>query len=940
MPQDSIVIRGAREHNLKNVTLSIPRNSLTVITGVSGSGKSSLAFDTLYAEGQRRYVESLSAYARQFLELMEKPDVDSIEGLSPAISIEQKSVSKNPRSTVGTVTEIYDYLRLLFARVGVPFCHRCGKPIAAQSAQQITDRLLSLPEGSRLALLAPVIRGRKGEYRKELDKFARDGFLRARVDGEIKNLDEDIILDRKKKHDIELVVDRLVVKEGVRARLADAVELALKHGEGTLIASVAGGEDLVFSEKLSCPTCGISYPEITPRFFSFNNPTGACPECDGLGATSVVDPELVVPDHSLSIREGALAPWRRRDSLFYLQTMNSLARQYDFSITTPWRKLPDIARQVVLYGTGERAVVFRYDNEERKGEVRRPFEGLIPNLRRRYRETDSQWIREEIHEFMSYRTCASCKGARLRPEAMWVKVAGRSISEVTRLSLREAGEFFGTLPLGKAEGEIASRILKEIRERLRFLVDVGLDYITLERATASLSGGEGQRIRLATQIGSSLVGVLYILDEPSIGLHPRDNDRLLRSLLSLRDLGNTVIVVEHDDDTIRTADFVVDMGLGAGVAGGSVVACGTPAEIARSPVSLTGKYLSGRLSIPVPSVRRPMVKGRELVVRGATHNNLKDLTVSFPLGTFTCVTGVSGSGKSSLVIDTLYRAAYRRFAPSADRPGEHNALTGLEHLEGVIDIDQSPIGRTPRSNPATYTGAFTPIRELFAQLPESKVRGYCVGRFSFNVKGGRCEACQGDGVRKIEMHFLPDIYVTCEVCGGRRFDRETLEVRFKGRNIAEVLEMTVEQAALHFSAVPAIHRKLSTLQQVGMGYIHLGQSATTLSGGEAQRVKLAKELCKRDTGKTLYILDEPTTGLHHDDIAKLLGVLDRLVDKGNTVVVIEHNTDVIRCADWVIDLGPEGGDRGGYLVASGTPEQVAKVPESHTGKVLRRVIRR
>ncbi len=937
MAQDSIVIRGARQHNLRNVTLTIPRDSLTVITGVSGSGKSSLAFDTLYAEGQRRYVESLSSYARQFLQLMEKPDVDSIEGLSPAISIEQKTVSKNPRSTVGTVTEVYDYLRLLFARVGIPFCHQCGKPITAQSAQQITDRLLALPEGTRLTVLAPVVRGRKGEYRKELEQFAREGFLRARVDGEIRGLDESIPLDRKRKHDIELVVDRLVVKEGVRSRLADAVELALRHGEGVLIAGI-GNEDHVFSEKLSCPTCGISYPEINPRFFSFNNPDGACPECDGLGATSIIDPDLVVPDPSLSLREGALAPWRRRDSLFYHQTMDALARQYGFALDAPWRRLSEQARQVILYGSGERPVTFRYDNEERRGEVRRPFEGIIPNLRRRYRETDSVWVREEISEFMSYRTCASCGGARLRPEALWVKVGGKSIHEVTLLSLREAQEFFHTLPLGKQEGQIAVRILKEIRGRLRFLVDVGLDYLSLARGTATLSGGEGQRIRLATQIGSSLVGVLYILDEPSIGLHPRDNDRLLRSLLSLRDLGNTVLVVEHDDDTIRTADFVVDMGPGAGVHGGAVVAAGTPAEILKHPDSLTGKYLSGRLSIHVPASRRPAAKGKTLTVRGATHNNLKGIDAEFPLGTFTCVTGVSGSGKSSLVIDTLYLALARRFAPSSDRPGEHKAISGAEFIDGIIDIDQSPIGRTPRSNPATYTGAFTPIRDLFAQLPEAKVRGYSVGRFSFNVKGGRCEACQGDGVRKIEMHFLPDVFVTCEVCGGKRFNRETLEVQFKGLSIADVLELTVDKAAELFAGVPTIHRKLVTLQQVGMGYIHLGQAATTLSGGEAQRVKLAKELSRRDTGNTLYILDEPTTGLHHDDIVKLLGVLNRLVDKGNTVVVIEHNTDVIKCADWVLDLGPEGGDRGGEIVAAGTPEQVAAVPESHTGKVLRKVL--
>ena len=939
MATDTILIKGAREHNLKNVNVRIPRDSLTVITGVSGSGKSSLAFDTLYAEGQRRYVESLSAYARQFLEQMDKPDVDSIEGLSPAISIEQKTVSRNPRSTVGTVTEIYDYLRLLFARIGVPYCYNCGRLIEARSSQQVIDALMELESGARLTLLAPIVRGRKGEYRKELEKFARQGFLRARIDGNIVGLDEEINLDRKKKHDIEIVVDRIVIKPEVRNRLADSVELSLKVGDGLLIALTGDGQESIFSEKLACATCQISYPEISPRFFSFNNPTGACSACGGLGFTTEIDPELIIPDPGLSIREGALAPWRKRNSMFYHQLLQSLASHFKFDINTPFKDLPDVAKQVILYGSGAEVVNFRYQDSSQLWKTRKPFEGVIPNLKRRYLETSSEHSREEIEAFMSNRTCESCKGARLRPESLHVKVGERNIHEVTTLSIGEALDFFRDLTLTDKEQEIGSRILKEIKERLGFLRDVGLDYLAMDRASGTLSGGEGQRIRLATQIGSSLMGVLYILDEPSIGLHPRDNSRLLRTLVQLRDMGNTVIVVEHDADTIRKSDYVVDMGPGAGVRGGKVVAQGPPKTIMESPESLTGKYLSGQMSIEIPDRRREAGLPGSLTVKGASQNNLKDIDVSFPLGTFTCVTGVSGSGKSSLVIETLYRALARSRSISAARPGAHNGIHGAEFVDKVIDIDQSPIGRTPRSNPATYTGAFTPIRELFSQVPESRIRGYKPGRFSFNVKGGRCEVCQGDGVKKIEMHFLPDIHVRCEVCESRRFNRETLEITYKGANIAEVLSRTVNQAAELFAEVPAIARKLRTLQDVGMGYIQLGQSATTLSGGEAQRVKLSRELSKRDTGRTLYILDEPTTGLHFDDVVKLLIVLNNLVDRGNTVIVIEHNLEVIKSADHIIDLGPEGGDDGGELVASGTPEDVAKVKGSYTGKFLKEMLR-
>ncbi|MDF1525472.1 MAG: excinuclease ABC subunit UvrA [bacterium] len=938
MATDTIIIKGAREHNLKNVNVSIPRDSLTVITGVSGSGKSSLAFDTLYAEGQRRYVESLSAYARQFLEQMDKPDVDSIEGLSPAISIEQKTVSRNPRSTVGTVTEIYDYLRLLFARIGIPFCYNCGRLIDARSSQQVIDALMELNSGSRLTLLAPVVRGRKGEYRKELEKFARQGFLRARIDGNIVGLDEEINLDRNKKHDIEIVVDRIVIKPEVRNRLADSVELALKVGDGLLISLTGEGQENIFSEKLACATCQISYPEISPRFFSFNNPTGACSACGGLGFTTEIDPELVIPDPGVSIREGALAPWRKRSSMFYHQLLQSLAGHYKFDLNTPFKDLPEIAKRVILYGSGSQAVNIQYEDASQQWKTRNPFEGVIPNLKRRYFETSSEHSREEIEAFMSNRTCESCKGARLRQESLHVKVGERNIHEVTTLSIGEALNFFRELSLTEKEQEIGSRILKEIQERLGFLRDVGLDYLALNRTSGTLSGGEGQRIRLATQIGSSLMGVLYILDEPSIGLHPRDNKRLLRTLLQLRDMGNTVIVVEHDPDTIRESDYVVDMGPGAGVRGGKVVAQGTPKTIMESDESLTGKYLSGRMSIEIPRTRRKAGALGCLNITGASQNNLKDIDVSFPLGTFTCVTGVSGSGKSSLVIETLYRTLAKSKSISATRPGTHNGIQGAQFIDRVIDIDQSPIGRTPRSNPATYTGAFTPIRELFSEVPESRIRGYKPGRFSFNVKGGRCEVCQGDGVKKIEMHFLPDIHVRCEVCEGRRFNRETLEITYKGVNIAEVLSKTVNQTADLFAEVPTIARKLHTLQEVGMGYIQLGQAATTLSGGEAQRVKLSRELSKRDTGSTLYILDEPTTGLHFDDVVKLLGVLNNLVEKGNTVIVIEHNLEVIKSADHIIDLGPEGGDEGGELVASGTPEEVAKVKGSYTGKFLKEIL--
>ncbi|MBI2881284.1 MAG: excinuclease ABC subunit UvrA [Candidatus Tectomicrobia bacterium] len=937
MAQRNIVIKGAREHNLKNISFEIPRDRLIVFTGISGSGKSSLAFDTLYAEGQRRYVESLSAYARQFLEQMDKPDVDSIEGLSPAISIEQKTTSKNPRSTVGTVTEIYDHLRLLYARVGRPHCYKCGRPIASQTIQQMVDRALALPLETRIQILAPIVRGRKGEYRKELADVARRGFVRARVDGRMADLSEPIHLHKNLKHDIDVVVDRLVIRRGAESRLADSLETALRLADGLATLWVAEGEEILFSEKFACPDCGISFPELSPRMFSFNSPYGACEACSGLGSLPHVDPGLVVPDPSLSLRQGAIRPWAHTTSVSYLGVLEALAGHYGFSLDAPFGKLPARVRKVLLEGSGEEEVEFFHDLARRRQRFRRPFDGVLAMLERRYRETASPEVRQEIEGYMTLQPCPACQGQRLRPESRAVLVGGRGVGEVAALSVKEARRFFGSLALTPHEMQIAERILREIRDRLEFLSRVGLDYLTLDRRSSTLAGGEAQRIRLATQVGASLVGVLYILDEPSIGLHQRDNRRLLHTLMRLRDLGNTVIVVEHDAETILTADYVLDLGPGAGRHGGYIVARGTPAEIMAHPDSLTGQYLSGALSIPVPE-RRRVPDGRFVSVLGASENNLKDLDVRFPLGVFTCVTGVSGSGKSTLVTEILYKALARRFYRSAEPPGRHRALEGVEHIDKVVDIDQSPIGRTPRSNPATYTGVFTFIRDLFAQVPEARKRGYKPGRFSFNIKGGRCEACQGDGLIRVEMHFLPDLYVTCQVCKGRRFNRETLEVLYKGQSIADVLDMTVDQALEFFENVPIVRDKLQTLRDVGLGYLRLGQSATTLSGGEAQRVKLSRELSKRATGRTLYILDEPTTGLHFADVRRLLEVLHRLTDAGNTVVVIEHNLEVIKTADHIIDLGPEGGDEGGRVVAVGTPEEVAEVPGSETGVFLRRVL--
>ncbi len=933
----SIHVRGAREHNLKNVDVAIPRDSLTVITGLSGSGKSSLAFDTIYAEGQRRYVESLSAYARQFLELMGKPDVDAIEGLSPAISIEQKTTSRNPRSTVGTVTEIHDYMRLLWARVGVPYSPATGLPIEAQTVSQMVDRVLALPEGARLLLLAPVVRDRKGEYRKELAELQRRGFTRVKVDGKLYEIGEVPALNRKVKHEIEAVVDRVVVREGIAQRLADSFEGALALSDGIVYAENAdSGERTVFSSRFACPVSGFTIEEIEPRLFSFNSPHGACPACDGLGVETFFDAALVVPDERRSLAEGAVAPWTGAQSPYYDQTLQSLARHFMVSTRTPWSELPDEVRAAILNGTGEADVAFTYKDGVRAYTVTKPFEGVLRNLQRRWTETDSAWVREEMARYQAQKPCAVCHGARLKPEALAVKVGGKTIAEASELSIRHALEWFrGVLPmLTPQRQEIARRILREIVERLQFLVDVGLDYLTLARGSATLSGGESQRIRLASQIGSGLTGVLYVLDEPSIGLHQRDNERLLGTLRRLKSLGNTVLVVEHDEDAIRAADYVIDMGPAAGIAGGLVVAQGTPAEIAANPQSLTGDYLSGRRRIEVPRLRRPLQPERIVRVIGATGNNLKNVTAEFPLGTFTCVTGVSGGGKSTLVVDTLYKAASRRLMGSGEVPAPHLRIDGLELLDKIIDIDQSPIGRTPRSNPATYTDLFAPIRDWFAELPESRARGYKAGRFSFNVKGGRCEACQGDGVLKIEMHFLPDVFVTCDTCKGRRYNRETLEVKFRDKSIAEVLAMTVDEAVPYFGAVSRIHDRLKVLQQVGLGYVALGQQATTLSGGEAQRIKLAKELGRRATGRTLYILDEPTTGLHFEDVRKLLEVLHALVEQGNTVVVIEHNLEVIKTADWILDLGPEGGDGGGRIVAAGTPEAIAAAPESHTGRFL------
>nr|WP_083332569.1 excinuclease ABC subunit UvrA [Hyphomonas sp. Mor2] len=944
-----IRVRGAKEHNLKSVDVDIPRNQLVVVTGLSGSGKSSLAFDTIYAEGQRRYVESLSAYARQFLELMQKPDVESIEGLSPAISIEQKTTSRNPRSTVGTVTEIYDYMRLLWARVGIPYSPATGLPIESQTISQMVDRTMALPEGTRLYLLAPMIRGRKGEYRKEFAELLKNGFQRVKVDGEFYDLETPPTLDKKYKHDIDVVVDRIVVREGMEQRLAESFETALPLADGIAIAEYADLEEgetkptrITYSANFACPESGFTIPEIEPRLFSFNNPFGACPTCDGLGQQLKIDPGLVVPDKDLDLMSGAIAPWAKQASPYQTQTLQALADHYEFDLKTPWNKLSDKVHDVILNGTGEEEIEFVYDDGLRRYEVTKTFEGVIPNLDRRFRETESQWARDEIAKFQSAAACPTCLGKRLRPEALAVRIAGLDISDASSFSIKEAGEWFAKVndSLTPQSQEIAGRILKEINDRLIFLNAVGLDYLSMSRSSGTLSGGESQRIRLASQIGSGLTGVLYVLDEPSIGLHQRDNERLLETLKRLRDLGNSVIVVEHDEDAILTADHVIDMGPRAGVHGGQVVSQGTAAEVISDENSLTGAYLSGREEIAIPKARRANAKKRDLTITGATGNNLQNVDVTIPLGTFTAVTGVSGGGKSTLIIETLYKALARKLNKASKAPAPYESIEGLHHLDKVIDIDQSPIGRTPRSNPATYTGAFGPIRDWFAGLPESKQRGYKPGRFSFNVKGGRCEACQGDGVIKIEMHFLPDVYVTCETCGGKRYNRETLEVLYKGKSIADVLDMTVEEAEKFFSAVPAIRSKMETLNRVGLSYIKVGQQATTLSGGEAQRVKLAKELSKRATGKTLYILDEPTTGLHFEDVRKLLDVLHELVDTGNTVLVIEHNLDVIKTADHIIDLGPEGGDGGGQIVAVGTPEDVAKVKKSWTGKFLAEALKR
>ncbi|WP_334193352.1 excinuclease ABC subunit UvrA [Pararhodobacter sp.] len=944
--QKFIEIRGAREHNLKGVDVDIPRDQLVVMTGLSGSGKSSLAFDTIYAEGQRRYVESLSAYARQFLDMMQKPDVDHIAGLSPAISIEQKTTSKNPRSTVGTVTEIHDYLRLLFARAGTPYSPATGLPIEAQQVQDMVDRVLQMEEGTRAYLLAPIVRDRKGEYKKEMLELRKQGFQRVKVDGVFHELETPPELDKKFRHDIDVVVDRIVVRPGMETRLADSFRTALDLASGIAVLEMASApegetpERITFSENFACPVSGFTIPEIEPRLFSFNAPYGACPVCDGLGVELFFDERLVVPDAMLRLEDGAIAPWRKGKTPYFLQTIEALSKHYNFDAKKPWRDLPDKVKDILLHGSQGEEIPFRYDDSGRVYQVTRVFEGVIPNMERRWKETDSAWVREEFERYQNNRPCSTCGGARLKPEALAVKIGGLHISQVSEMSIKEALAWIEDAPnhLTKQKNQIATAILKEIRERLGFLVNVGLDYLTLSRAAGTLSGGESQRIRLASQIGSGLTGVLYVLDEPSIGLHQRDNDRLLTTLRNLRDQGNTVLVVEHDEDAIRTADYVLDIGPGAGVHGGRIVSQGTPEEIASDPASLTGQYLSGQRRIEVPAHRREG-NGKAIRVVKASGNNLHDVTVDFPLGKFVCVTGVSGGGKSTLTIETLFKTASMRLNGARQTPAPCETVQGLQHLDKVIDIDQRPIGRTPRSNPATYTGAFGPIRDWFAGLPEAKARGYKPGRFSFNVKGGRCEACQGDGVLKIEMNFLPDVYVTCETCKGKRYNRETLEVLFKGKSISDVLDMTVEEAQDFFTAVPSIREKMDALMQVGLGYIKVGQQATTLSGGEAQRVKLSKELSRRSTGKTLYILDEPTTGLHFEDVRKLLEVLHELVEQGNTVVVIEHNLDVVKTADWIIDIGPEGGDGGGRVVAEGTPEEVAKVEGSHTGHYLAPLLR-
>jgi excinuclease ABC subunit A len=937
MSAKKIIIQGARQHNLKNIDVELPRNKLVVITGLSGSGKSTLAFDTLYAEGQRRYVESLSTYARQFLERMDKPDVDLIEGLSPAIAIEQKTASHNPRSTVGTVTEIYDYLRLLFARVGIPHCYRCSRPISSQTIDQIVDQVMSLTDGSRAIVLAPVVTGQKGSHQPLFKKLKKEGFARVRVDGEILDIEEVGELAKTQKHDIDVVVDRLIIKDGIRKRLADSLELALAQSDGLAAVDTPGKDTLLFSEKSACTTCGISYPEFTPASFSFNSPQGACQACDGLGWTTELDPELIIPNPELSLREGAVSIWAKRNSMHFIEFLDALTRTYGTDIYTPFKDLPEDFQRTILYGSGNDAINFYFERSNRRYTYQKPFEGVIPNLKRRYRETDSNYIREEIKQYMNFKACSECRGTKLNPASRSVKIGDLNIYEITALSVAQSRNFFLDLRLGGKKEIIARRILKEIVERLGFLQRVGLSYLTLDRSAQSVSGGESQRIRLATQIGSKLTGVLYVLDEPSIGLHQKDNQQLLSTLLKMRDLGNTVLVVEHDEETIRAADFVVDMGPGAGVNGGEVVFAGPPDQLLTHKSSLTGQYLSGRKAIHLPTTRR-QGKHEQIVVEGAVHNNLKNIDASFPLGCFTCVTGVSGSGKSTLILETLYPALVQRLRHARITAGRHRDLRGLEHIDKVVNIDQSPIGRTPRSNPGTYTGLFSHIRELFSRTPEARMRGYKAGRFSFNVKGGRCEACQGDGIIKIEMHFLPDVYVACDVCHGNRYNRETLEIRYKGKNIKEVLEMTVNQAFSFFSRVTKIKSKLETLREVGLGYIQIGQAATTLSGGEAQRVKLSRELSKKGTGKTIYILDEPTTGLHADDIGKLLGVLNQLVDAGNTVIVIEHNMDVIKTADHIIDLGPEGGDEGGDIVGCGTPEEISTITNSYTGQYLKRVL--